>query len=81
MAYDNLANALPNQDKLAEPDDVLRGFVRLRPPDVRALNKLARALVIVPKRPPLDYDEALNHARKAVELAPGYDNLKTLALA
>jgi hypothetical protein len=41
-----------------------------QPSDADAHNSLAWALALSRDRPPPDYDDALEHARKAVELAP-----------
>ncbi len=47
-----------------------------------AHNTLAWRVILSPDRPRRDYDEALEHARKAVELAPKTgDIVNTLALA
>ena len=59
-----------------------RTAIWLKPDLPDAHYRLARALVISPKRPRQDYDEGLAHARKAVKLAPKDGNISnTLALA
>jgi serine/threonine-protein kinase len=81
-AHDTLGNALTSQGKLAEAMVEYRNAFRLKPDAAPAHNGLAWNLVLSPDRPRRDYDLALEHARKAVELAPKeryYVN--TLALA
>ena len=56
--------------------------MRLDPDTAGTHNLFAWALVVSPDRPRRDYDEALEHSRKAVELAPKDGNyVNTLALA
>ncbi|MGO9465163.1 MAG: tetratricopeptide repeat protein [Isosphaeraceae bacterium] len=78
----NLGTALRAQGKLEEAVAELRTAIRLEPDFADAHNGLAWALVVPPKRPRQDYDEGLQHARKAVELAPnGANSYRTLTLA
>jgi eukaryotic-like serine/threonine-protein kinase len=56
--------------------------IRLKPDHATARNNWAWGLVVSPRRPRRDCDEALVHARKAVELAPWHGgSFNTLALA
>ena len=79
--HHSLGLALRGQGKLEDGIAELKIAIRLKPDDARALNNLAWALALPAKRPRPDYDEALKHARKAVELAPDWFNLNTLTLA
>jgi len=81
LAHSRLGYALHAQGSLAEAIIKYKEAIRLKPDDAKTLNNLAWALVLYPKRPRPDYDEALMHSRRAVELAPDWANLNTLALA
>ena len=65
-----LAGALRRQGKREEAVAALGAAVRLKPDDVRAHGELAASLVDPPHRPRREYEDGLQHARKAVELAP-----------
>ena len=65
-----LGNALAAQGKLQEAIAAYRTAIRLKPDFALAHNSLAWALVIPAHRPKDDYEEGLQHARKAVELSP-----------
>ncbi len=81
-AHFNLALTLAKQGRLDEAVPEYREVIRLRPDDARAHNELAWALVGSPGHPRGVYDEGLQHARKAVELAPNNGNsFNTLSLA
>ena len=71
--------------KRGRPEDVLAEFrelTRLNPEVVEPQNALAWNLVVPRNRPRQDYEEALNHARTAVKLAPNdAEYINTLALA
>ena len=80
-AHNNLGTALRDQGKLDEAIAEFREAIGIEPEDASAHNNLAWALVLSPKRPRRDYDEALIHARRAVERAPeDGDCFTTLAL-
>jgi WD40 repeat protein/tetratricopeptide (TPR) repeat protein len=80
--YSNLGLALHDQGLLAEAVVEYKKAIGLKPDDAGTLNNLAWALVLYPNRPKAEYDEALRHARRAVELEPT-DRYKwnTLSLA
>lgn len=59
-----------------------REAIRLRPDDATSRNNLAFALTVLPDRPRREYEEAVEHARRAVELDPmAGRSYNTLALA
>jgi tetratricopeptide (TPR) repeat protein len=59
-----------------------REMIRLRPESDAVLNNLAWKIVLFRDRPAREFDEALAHARKCVELTPKDANhVNTLALA
>jgi WD40 repeat protein/serine/threonine protein kinase/Tfp pilus assembly protein PilF len=80
-AHNDLGEALEATGLLAEAIAEYKRAIELKPDYAGAHNNLAWALVLSPKRPRPDHAEGLRHARRAVELAPGYFNLNTLALA
>ena len=81
-AHFGLGKALSTQGKLAEAMVEFRNAFRLRPHDAENHNELAWAVVSTRDHPRRDYDEALEHARKAVELEPKSASfVNTLALA
>jgi Flp pilus assembly protein TadD len=81
-AHNNLGIALDGQGKLDEAIAEFRTAIRIKPDDALSHSALAWRLVLSPARPPRDYDEGLQHARKAVELAPKVGGIvTTLALA
>jgi serine/threonine-protein kinase len=81
-ANGKLHNTLMSLGKIDEAIALYRETIRLLPNDARIHNSLAWALVVPPNRPRRDYDEAVVHARKAVELAPkSGSRFNTLALA
>ncbi len=74
--------ALADQGKAEEAIAEFRTAIQLKPNYAEALVRLAFELVVSPERPRRDYEEGLQHARKAVELvATDADFAKTLALA
>jgi tetratricopeptide (TPR) repeat protein len=73
---------LKRQGKLDEVIADCREMIRLKPDDAGCQNWLAWELVLVPGRSRREYDGALAHSRKAVELAPKQAYIvNTLALA
>jgi tetratricopeptide (TPR) repeat protein len=81
-AHTMLGVALSEQGKLAEAIAEYRTAIRLKPDLATPHNNLAWALALPAKRPRPDYDDALSHARKAVQLQPkGLEYFSTLALA
>ncbi len=81
-AHYYLGHDLHAQGKLEEAIAEFRAAIRLEPDSAAAHNSLAWNLVVSPKRPLRDYDEGLQHARKAVELAPKVGGIvNALALA
>src|SRR5262249_10257365 len=80
--YASLRIALTDQGKIEEAIAGCREAVRRMPDNALAHNDLAWELVLFPVRPQRDYDEALVHARKAVDLGPKEVYIaSTLALA
>jgi tetratricopeptide (TPR) repeat protein len=80
--HSNFAFALEAQGKHDEAIVQFREWVRLKPDEGKAHNELAWALVLPSGRPRSEYDEGLQHARKAVQLAAkDGDSINTLALA
>jgi tetratricopeptide (TPR) repeat protein len=78
----NLGVALRARGKDAEAIAASREAVRLKPDFAQAHNALAWALAVFPDRPPREYDEAVEHARGAVALAPKEGGIhNTLGLA
>jgi len=69
-AHNNLGAALRDQGKLEEAIAEFRQAIGIEPEDALAHNNLAWSLVLSANRPRRDYDEALIHARRAVERAP-----------
>ena len=81
-AHLDLGIVLNAQGHLEEASAEYKELLRLNPDDARAHNALAWNLVLSPDHPRRDYDEALEHSRKAVKLAPkSGDYFNTLALA
>jgi superkiller protein 3 len=81
-AHRNLAEALKSQGKVDEAVAEYKEAIRFKPDYAAFHSVLAEALDLSPRRPRPDYDEALMHARKAVELAPKNGAIvNTLALA
>jgi eukaryotic-like serine/threonine-protein kinase len=81
-AHTSLGDALIRQGKLKEAIAEYKEAVRLKPDYAYVHNVWAWALVLPPDRPRRDYDEALEHSRKAVALSPTEANFQnTLALA
>jgi superkiller protein 3 len=70
LAHNNLGLALKAQGKPEEAIAAFRAATRLQPDLPKAHYNLALVLVSSPKGSRTDHDEALVHARKAVELAP-----------
>jgi superkiller protein 3 len=81
-AHEGLGAGLYRQGKPDEAIAEMREALRLRPDHDKVHNNLAWAFLMTPGRPRRDLEEALVHARTAVELKPdqgGY--FGTLALA
>jgi serine/threonine-protein kinase len=68
--HSNLGNALYDQGKLAEAETEYREAIRLEPDFAMAHNNLAWVLAVRPGRKSGQYDEGLQHVRKAVGLGP-----------
>jgi tetratricopeptide (TPR) repeat protein len=81
LAHEGLALGLYRLGKLAAAVVEWREAIRLQPEGSKAHNNLAFALALPSNRPQADYDEALVHARKAVQLEPHSTYFATLALA
>jgi len=76
--FDELLTDLGKVDVLIEE---YRSMIRLRPESDAVLNGIAWKLALRADRPASDYDEALVHARKCVELTPtDSSHVNTLAL-
>jgi tetratricopeptide (TPR) repeat protein len=81
-AHFNLGLALGMQGRLNEAIDEYRRGIRLKPDDAQLRNTLARLLATCPEVKLRDPNEAVTHARKAVELAPGHGGFwNTLGVA
>jgi eukaryotic-like serine/threonine-protein kinase len=79
---DSLGTTLRSLGKLAEAIAEYHEAMRLQPDSAVLRNGLAWTVVLMPKRPPPEYAEALLHSRRAVELAPKEVYMvNTLALA
>ena len=76
----NLGAALRDQGKLEEAIAEFRQAIQIEPDLALAHNNLAWSLVLSPRRRAAQYDEALIHARRAVERARDGTFLNTLAL-
>jgi eukaryotic-like serine/threonine-protein kinase len=70
FAHNSLGNALTSQGKMAEAMVEYRIGFRNQPDAVYGENEFAWMVALAPNRPPRDYDEALEHSKKALELAP-----------
>ena len=81
-AHRNLGATLVAQGKREEAVAEYRAAIRIEPDLAGAHNALAWNLVFSPNRPRRDYEEGLQHARKAIESAPKNGAVvNTLALA
>ena len=81
FAHDSLGNALSSQGKMAEAMVEYRIGFRNQPDAAYGHNEFAWLVALAPNRPPRDYDEALEHSKKAVELASNKGSYyNTLAL-
>jgi tetratricopeptide (TPR) repeat protein len=81
-SHEHLAEVLFRNGNLEEALEEFRIAIRLDPTCTYSLNAVAWTLALSPKRPRADHDEAVFHARKAVELAPqDGGKVNTLALA
>jgi eukaryotic-like serine/threonine-protein kinase len=81
FAHDSLGNALTSQAKMAEAMVEYRIGFRYQLDAAYGHNEFAWLVALAPNRPPRDYNEALEHSRKAVELAPNTGSYyNTLAL-
>jgi tetratricopeptide (TPR) repeat protein len=75
------AQRLQREGKIAEAIAALRQAVRSSPSDAEIQNSLAWLLATGPESS-RDVDQAVEHARRAVELQPGYQlSLNTLGVA
>jgi tetratricopeptide (TPR) repeat protein len=82
FVHSGLGDVLTSQGKLVEAMVEYRNAFRLMSDGASRHNILAWWVALSPARPRRDYDEALEHARKAVELAPKDGRyVNTLALA
>jgi tetratricopeptide (TPR) repeat protein len=82
FAHEGLAIGLYRQGKLGEAILELREALGLNPDNEKAHNNLAWALAIDPRRSAREYEEAVIHARKAVEMQPADSTFQgTRALA
>jgi tetratricopeptide (TPR) repeat protein len=70
-SHANLGDSFREQRLLDEAEAEYREAIRLGPDDPSPLNTLAWLLATCPNLKLRDYGEALRHAKKAVELAPG----------
>ena len=81
FVHDSFGNALSSQGKMAEAMVEYRIGFRNQPDAAYGHNEFAWLVALAPNRPPRDYDEALEHSKKAVELAPNKGSYyNTLAL-
>jgi tetratricopeptide (TPR) repeat protein len=81
-AHHMLGICLFSRGKTLEAITAFRETIRLKPTIPNAHNQLAWALAFPSTSPPVNYEEALIHARTAVELAPDdVLTVNTLALA
>jgi superkiller protein 3 len=81
-SHEDLGGILNQQGKREEAFAEFRTAIRSDTSCTRSRNILAWSLVVPHKRPQREYEEALIHARKAVELEPSDRGLvNTLALA
>jgi eukaryotic-like serine/threonine-protein kinase len=81
-ARNDLGDALQAQGKSEEAISDYREAIRLKPEFADAHKNLAWALAFSPRRERRDYEEALVHARRSVELEPRESAMQcTLALA
>ncbi len=81
LAHEGLALGLYRLGKPAEAIAEWREAIRFHPEGPKAHNNLAFALSLPPNRPRADYDEALVHGRRAVQLESQSTFFATLALA